>query len=253
MAKQWHQLERLDHRALKKLQVDREKQAANVKADADKRRYMFIGAAVGFAVILFLVFLMIIRSRAAQREFQAAREQLLFSQVTQFSGSVFFSTFGDWEALVDEKYRFDKEYAFKTEKGGLLTIELQLKNTIKLASESEVVVYPPTLEEKENKVKKERVKVTRGDVSVMVGADGREILEIEAGGVFAIGASGLFKVIYNPQKNMGEIVVKNGLVEVYAGSNPSKKIKVSGFYKVTFKNGELSAPSQASIIQYDWR
>jgi len=63
----------------------------------------------------------------------------------------------------------------------------------------------------------------------------------------------LFKVIYDADKNKGEVVVKNGLVEVGKKRGGGRPVKVSGFYKVTFGEGDISTPTQASVIQYDWR
>ena len=253
MAKQWHQLEHLDHRALKKLQQDREKQVLLQKQEGDRKRNIIIGVSVGLAALVVFIFLQVINSRAEKKAFMDARALLYKSSVINVSGPAAFTrSFGDWGPL-EKGLVFDKEQSFKTEKNSFLSVELQLKNQVKLASNSEMVVYPPVLEEKENKVKKENVSLTRGECTSSVGVDGREILEVEAGGVVAMGASGLFKVIYNSAKNTGEIVVKNGLVEVFAQGNPQKRVKVSGFYKVTFQKGQFSNPSQSSIIQYDWR
>jgi len=252
MAKQWHQLERLDHKSLKKLQQDREKQALAQKALEERKKLYIAGGAIAFAVILALVFWQVISKRAEMRQFQEERSKLLFSKVLQFGGKAFFRSLGDWEML-DKPFSFDKEYTFKSEKEGFVVNELQLKNQLKLASGSEMVVPPPELEEKINKVKRERVVLTRGEVTASVGVDGRELLEVEAGGIVAMGASGLFKVLFNAAKNSGEVVVKNGLVEVFTRDSPQKRVKVSGFYKVVFSKGQYNSPSQASIIQYDWR
>lgn len=252
MAKQWHQLEHLDHKALKKLQQDREKQALLLQKEEERKRYFIIAGAIVFAVSVVLIFIYVLNKRADQKAFAEARALLLKSTVINTAGTTFLRSFGDWEPL-KKGFVFDKEYSFKAEKESNVTVEMQLKNLVKLASNSEMVVFPPVLDEKENKVKGENVKVTRGEVTVSVGVDGRETLEVEAGGVVALGASGLFKVIYNNIKSSGEVVVKNGLVEVYTRANPAKKVKVSGFYKVVFSKAQFNSPTQASIIQYDWR
>ena len=252
MAKQWHQLEHLDHRALKKLQQDREKQVLLQKQEGDRKRNILIGVSVCLAGLVVFIFLQVLNSRAEKKAFLDARELLFKSSVINVTGTAFTRSFGDWGPF-ENAMVFDKEQSFKTEKDSFLTVELQLKNQVKLASNSEMVVFPPILEEKENKIKKENISLTRGECTSSVGVDGREIMEVEAGGVVALGASGLFKIIYNSTKNSGEVVVKNGLVEVFTRENPQKRVKVSGFYKVTFQKGQFSNPSQASIIQYDWR
>lgn len=257
MAKQWHQLERLDHKSLKKLQVDREKQVQAQKAEGEKKRVFIIVGAVLFVVVAIVLFVIIVMNRAARREFLEKRAELNRSTITDCGGGAFFRTIGDWER-VKKGMVFEQEMSFKTEKDGFITVELQLKNQVKLASGSQMTVPLPVLDEKENKVNRERVTLNHGEITVAISLDGRDLLEVEASRVVALGASGLYKLIYNSNKGTGEMVVKNGLVEVFtrtgeSGSSPGKRVKVSGFYKVTFNQGTISNPTQASVIQYDWR
>ncbi len=253
MAKQWHQLEKLDHKSLKKLQVDREKAVQALRSESEKKRIYIIIGAVIFGLLCVGFFFYTIRNRVAQREFKEARQVLMKSTVTDVQGVALGRTLGNWEKVSPGLVFDDEEYSFKTEKDGFLICELQLKNILKLASNSEMAVFRPKLDEKINKVIKEKCTLARGEVTIGIALDGRDILEIEAGGVVALGASGLYKVLYNSQKNTGEVVVKNGLVEVFSRKNPEKRVKVSGFYKVTFANGTIGSPTQASVIQYDWR
>ncbi len=252
MAKQWHQLEKLDHKSLKKLQQEREKAAVNQQKDADRKRIMVIAVCVLLAMICSVALIFTVRSRAKKKAFQDEREQMMKLTVSDASAEAQVRSVGDWER-VSKGFTFDKEHTFKTPKGATIAIEMHYKNLLKIASESEVVVSPPELHPTENKVVKERITVRSGQVTVAISLEGREILEIEAAGVVAMGASGLFKVLYNNTKGTGEVVVKNGLVEVFTRSNPTKRIKVSGFYKVTFQNGKVSNPTQASVIQYNWQ
>ncbi|HNV69891.1 MAG TPA: FecR domain-containing protein [Candidatus Ozemobacteraceae bacterium] len=252
MAKQWHQLEKLDHKSLKKLQQEREKAVVNQQKDAERKRIGVVVICVLLAIICGIALIFTIRSRAAKKAFLDAREKLAQLTVGDVSGDSQVRSVGDWERL-SKGFVFDKEHTFKTAKGSTIAVEMHYKNLVKIASGSEVVVSPPELHPTENKVVKERVILRSGEVTVAVSLDGREILEIEAAGVVAMGASGLFKVLYNNTKGTGEVVVKNGLVEVFTRSNPTKKIKVSGFYKVTFQQGKVSNPTQASVIQYNWQ
>lgn len=252
MAKQWHQLERLDHKSLKKLQQEREKAVLTQKADADRKRVAIIGGVVVGVIVCLAIFLVILRNRAAERAFKEEREQLLVSHVGDVNGKVVGKSLGDWESI-DKALTFHEEYTFKTEKEGFIVVELQRKNMLKLLPESEMLVKPPELDPKENRVVKEFAELNRGEVTVSIALDGRELLEVEAGGVVALGASGLYKVLYNNAKRTGEVVVKNGLVEVFSRRSPQKRVKVSGFYKVTFQDGQIANPTQASVIQYDWR
>jgi len=252
MAKQWHQLERLDHKSLKKLQQDREKQVVQQKQETDRKRIMIIAASIIAVIICGVVFLMILRNRAAQKAYQEERAKIYTVGVSEMKGSVLGRSIGDWEKVKSD-FTFDDEYTFKVEKDGRLSVTLQQENVVKLASMSEMTVMKATLHETENRVAKENVSLARGELTAAISLDGRDILEIESGGVVAKGASGLFKVLYNNAKGSGEVVVKNGLVEVYSKKNPAKRVKVSGFYKVTFDSSQLGNPTQASVIQYDWR
>ncbi|MFZ2959158.1 MAG: hypothetical protein WA705_19910 [Candidatus Ozemobacteraceae bacterium] len=254
MAKQWHQLERLDHKSLKKLQGDREKQAVTQKDDVEKKRLFVIIGAVLFVVVAIGAFVSVIMARAAKKEFQERREELYNAKVVEAGGVALCRSVGDWEK-VKPGMIFGKEMTFKTEKDGFINVELQLKNSVKLASNSEMIVRKPELDDKENKVNKERVTLSRGELMAAISLDGRDLLEVDGGRIVALGASGLYKMLYNVNRGTGEVVVKNGLVEVFnkEGGTGGKRVKVSGFYKVTFQNGQISNPTQASVIQYDWR
>lgn len=252
MAKQWHQLEKLDHKALKKLQVEREKAQKLAQEGEEKKRRMIIGVIVMAALLVLGVFVIVMRKRAATLAFQEERNKLLFSRVTDITGKVEARHIGAWE-VIKEKIEFDKEYSFKTAPEGAITVQLQLENQVKLAGKSEMTVMPPVLAEKENKVEKEPVILKRGELTAAISLDGRGVLSVESSDVQVTGSSGLFKVLYDDDKDKGEVVVKNGLVEVSKKRGGGKPVKVSGFYKVTFGGGDISTPTQASVIQYDWR
>jgi ferric-dicitrate binding protein FerR (iron transport regulator) len=252
MAKKWHQLEKLDHKALKKLQADRERAVKQAQEAQDKKRRMIIGGAVLFFFCFLAIFFYMMKSRSAEIARQEERDKMLFSKVVDFTGKIDHRNLGLWEKLKD-KFEFDKEYTFRTEKESSVTVKLQLDNQVKLSGESEMTVYPPVLHKKENKIEKEPVKLKRGEITAAVSLDGRGLLEIESAGIVVNGSSGLFKVIYDDRKDKGEVVVKNGLVEVSKKRGGGKPVKVSGFYKVTFSEGNVSTPTQASVIQYDWR
>jgi ferric-dicitrate binding protein FerR (iron transport regulator) len=252
MAKKWHQLEKLDHKALKKLQAERERAAKVLQEAQERKRKMIIGSVVLFAIFFIGIFIILMNRRAAEIAYREERAKLLFSEVTKFEGKVQHRNLGVWDEL-KEKFEFDKEYSFRTSENAFVEVQLQLNNQVKLSKQSEMTVYPPVLAKEENKIEKETVLLKRGELTSAISLDGREILEIECGGVLIEGVSGLFKVIYDQKKDKGEVVVKNGLVAVAKKRGSKKPTKVSGFYKVTFGAGELSSPTQASVIQYDWR
>ncbi len=182
------------------------------------------------------------------------RELLLFSRVSGFTGKVEQRNKDTWEQLTD-KFEFNKECTFKTDTDdkSSVTVRMQHNNLIKLYSKSEMTVYPPILHEKENKVEKELLLLSNGELTGEISTDGRNILEIEVADVVVTGLSGSFKVIYDGEKGKGEVVVKNGLVKVGKKNTSDSSVRVSGFYKVTFDKDGVSVPRQASIIIYDWR
>lgn len=252
MAKQWHQLERLDHKTLKKIQQERERALKQQKEEAERKRKLIIAISICVAVGCILSIIIIIRNRLKYKAYLEERAKLLNNNVENIIGKAYFKTLGDWE-LLENKITFNQEYTFKTEKESYITINLQLKNQIKILPSSEVVVNPPDLHNDENIIKKQTINLINGEVNVGVSLEGKEKIIVEVEDIKVIGISGLFKVIYNKNKKWGEVVVKSGLVEVLSNKNPSQRVKVSGFYKVMFQNGELSMPSQASVIQYDWK
>jgi ferric-dicitrate binding protein FerR (iron transport regulator) len=252
MSKKWHQLEKLDHKALKKLQAEREKTARQAQEAEEKKRKMVIGGAVLFGIVVLLIFVQIMRGRSASLARQEERAKMLFSRISDYSGKVEHRNIGTWDKLT-EKFEFDKEFTYKTGEESTVTVQMQLDNQVKLFPLSEMTVYPPALNETENKIEKEPVLLSRGELTAAISLDGRGVLEIEVADVVVVGASGLFKVIYDAEKAKGEVVVKNGLVEVSKKRGGGRPVKVSGFYKITFGEGEISTPTQASVIQYDWR
>ena len=142
MAKQWHQLEKLDHKSLKKLQQDREKQALQQKQDADRKRVYIIVASVVIALVCGIVFLSILRNRAAEKAYKEERDKMYAVSVAEVKGPVQGRSIGDWEKI-SPNFTFNDEYTFKTDKNGQLSVKLQLDNVVKLASMSEMM--PPGL------------------------------------------------------------------------------------------------------------
>lgn len=252
MAKKWHQLERLDHKALKKLQLEREKNAKAAQAAIDKKRNIVIGLSVFTILAMVIIFISILQSKSNATALKKARELLKFSRVISVKGDVECRDIGSWEK-VKKDMEFSKAYSFRTDEKSMVSIQLQLDNVLKLAKESEIRVFPPKLEKKEVKVKKEEVTLENGELTVAIALDGRELLDIKVGKITVKASSGLFKIIYDSRKDKGEVVVKNGVVSVKLAKDKSKGKKVTGFYKIMFKGKKIESPTQASVIQYDWR
>ena len=70
MAKQWHQLERLDHKALKKLQLEREKAAKLAAQQELRQKSIIIGGVIVFVFVLLIVLVITIKNKkdAEKRE-----------------------------------------------------------------------------------------------------------------------------------------------------------------------------------------
>ena len=127
------------------------------------------------------------------------------------------------------------------------------ENQIKLYSNSESLVKHPEFDNLNAEVERQIIKLTNGEITAAVAIMNKGILNIEVSNINIVAFSGLFKVIYNAKEDKGEVIVKNGLVEVKEKNSNSKPTKLSGFYKVTVEKGRLNNPVQASVIQYDWR
>jgi hypothetical protein len=144
MAKKWHQLEKLDHKALKKLQAERERAAKVLQEAQERKRKMIIGSVVLFAIFFIGIFIILMNRRAAEIAYREERAKLLFSEVTKFEGKVQHRNLGVWDEL-KEKFEFDKEYSFRTSENAFVEVQLQLNNQVKLSKQSEMTVYPPVL------------------------------------------------------------------------------------------------------------
>ena len=251
MAKQWHQLERLDHKALKKLQQEREK-AAKIAAQQELRQKSIIIGGLILAIIVFAIIAAVtLKKKSDANKLEQQKEELLYSNVTEFLGTVEYRRKSDWETLT-KNMKFKEDYSFRTSEESSLTVQMQYENQIKMYSSSEVLINPPILEANEPKINKQIIELTRGELTTAISIGGRGLIHIKTSNINIVGQSGLFKVLYDDDSDKGEVVVKNGLVEVSIIGSSDKPVKLSGFYKVTFENGELSSPSQASVIQYDW-
>lgn len=252
MAKQWHQLERLDHKALKKLQAEREK-AAKLAAQKEKQQKAIIIAIVVFIVMVSLISIgIVVKKKKDSDDLNNAKAKLLFSNVVEYNGSVDYRNTGDWESL-SANIKFDNDCYFRTLEESVITVQLQEDNQIKLFPLSEVLVKPPVIEANEARVTKQVVEMARGELTCAISINGKGLLSIQVANITVVGQSGLFKIRYDDEKDKGEVVVKNGLVEVCVTGSGDKPTKLSGFYKVIFENGQLEKPTQASVIQYDWR
>lgn len=252
MAKQWHQLERLDHKALKKLQAEREK-AAKLAAQKEKQQKIIIVAVLVVIVIIGIISLGVVLSqRKAVNELNDAKEKLLYSSVSEYNGTVEYRKSADWNDL-NSNLKFKEECYFRTQDESSVTIQLQADNQIKFHKSSEGKIKPPVLEAEEARITNQIVELTRGEMTSAISIDGKGLLSIQVANLTVVGQSGLFKIIYDEEKDKGEIVVKNGLVEVSVTGSDEKPTKLSGFYKANFGDGELGKPAQASVIQYDWK
>ncbi len=251
MAKQWHQLERLDHKALKKLQLEREKAAKLAAQQELRQKGIIIGSIILVAFVALIILVITIKNKRDATKREEAREKLLFTNITEFLGTVEYRRKGDWSTL-NKNLNFKEDYSFRTSEDSSLSMQMQFDNTIKVYSSSEVLVNPPVLEKNEPKINKQVIELDRGELTAIISIGGRGLIHIKASNVYIVAQSGLFKVLYNDEEDKGEVVVKNGLVEVSEAGSSGKPVKLSGFYKVTFEKGELSSPTQASVIQYDW-
>ena len=174
------------------------------------------------------------------------------SKVSEYTGSVEFNTNGNWSQL-KEKIKFKDDTGFKTSEDSSVTIEMYSDNQVKLYSSSEFWVSSPEIEDSNEKIKSQIVKLTNGEITAVTSIMGRGILHIKVSDITIVAQSGLFKVIYDKKEDKGEIVVKNGLIEVKENGSEFRPTKLTGFYKAKFENGKLNSPEQASVIQYDWK
>lgn len=262
MSKQWHQLEKLDHKSLKKVQQERQAAAKAAQADAEKKKILLGVGVVLFCIVVVVVFFVVVRSRQAQQARSELRQRMLRSEVTEVKGRALMRNLGGWEP-VKKGMTFDQDMMFKTEADGFVTIHLNhgdvganenekvAGNLLKMHPNSELEVARPTLHDDENKVIAETARLNRGELTVEMSQTGRELLSIEVGPLKTRGLMGRYKLIYDREKQNGELVVKNGLVETRSPQS-ERPINVTGFYKVVIKQGVVGNPEQAAVINYNW-
>ncbi|MBU1109145.1 MAG: hypothetical protein KKB51_20880 [Candidatus Riflebacteria bacterium] len=156
-----------------------------------------------------------------------------------------------WQPITQDQV-FTKSAKLKSSEKFTLEVELPKGNKIKLFNESIVEIFSP-IRSKPGKLA-QLCSLESGEANFAISLDGRELLTCRIGDGEVLGASGLFKIIFDLKNQSGEVVVKNGLVEVITSNTPDhKNFKISGFYKSMIENGKFSSPTQASIITYSWR
>ena len=174
------------------------------------------------------------------------------SNVSEYTGNVEYNTNGSWSQL-KEKIKFENDTSFKTSEDSSVSIQMYAENLIKLYSSSECLINSPEIDDSDENIKRQIVKLTNGEITAVATIEGKKILHVNVSDITIIAQSGLFKVIYNEKEDKGEVVVKNGLVDVMENGSDLRPTKLTGFYKAKFENGKLNSPTQASVIQYDWR
>lgn len=156
-----------------------------------------------------------------------------------------------WQPITQDQV-FTRAAKIKSSEKYNLEVELPKGNKIKLFNDSIVKILSPMSSKPRGFA--QLCNLESGEANFAISLDGRDFLAGRIGDSEVLGHSGLFKIIYDPKSQSGEVVVKNGLVEIRSRKAPDlKHIKVSGFYKSTLENGKFSSPTQASVIQYDWR
>lgn len=264
MSKQWHQLEKLDHKSLKKVQQDREKAVKDQQAAGERKKILIYIGAFLFCVVCGVIFLVIVRNKQAEQARTNLRKKMLSSVVQDVKGRVMKRDLGDWEP-VKKGLVIEKEMTFKTEADGILIVHLNhggvlageenpnvAGNLLKLHPNSEFVLQTPKLDEITNRVQAEEGRLTKGELTVEISQAGRELLRLIVGPATTRGLMGRYKLIYDNAKTNGEIVVKNGLVEVGKVSGGGKPVNVTGFYKIILKGDKVGNPEQAAVINYNW-
>ncbi len=159
----------------------------------------------------------------------------------EYEGNVEYKTAEKWLPLKEKDTDISGELMLKTNEDSTANLQMSFDNIIKM--------YPSTT----IKSNSSSINLIHGEITTAISIIGRKHLEIQVSNVKIIGQSGLFKVLYNQERDLGEIIVKNGLIEVYNTNEKGKPIKLSGFYKIMFEKGILQNPVQASVLQYDWR
>lgn len=97
------------------------------------------------------------------------------------------------------------------------------------------------------------IELLDGELTTSISKEGKEKILIRVSKINIIGHSGTFKILYNKEKNKGEIIVKNGSAEVIEDNQKQKRVLLSSFYKINFENNSLSDPNKANVTIYNWR
>ena len=158
----------------------------------------------------------------------------------KYKGEVNYGKSDDWKPVTSELNFSDESYV-KTSTDSYLELKMPYDNYIKLFSNTNLNLGTSL------------INLLDGELNTAISTEGKEKLLIRISKINIIGRSGVFKVIYNKESDKGEIVVKNGSVEVIEDNQEQKTVLLSGFYKVTFENDKLSNPTQAKVTDYNWR
>lgn len=139
-------------------------------------------------------------------------------------------------------------YVFQTEQGAKVELRLLNNNRISLLENTEIKIQPGPCMTNDNI--EDVMTLINGKVLVNISINGRGSLCAKIGSTLFNPSSGTSKMIFEQEAGNGEVIVKNGLVEVLQTSE--EPFRISGFYKVDISGDHVSSPYQASIINYQW-
>jgi hypothetical protein len=194
---------------------------------------------LNFSLFIFIIFSITAICFDNSKSYAQTEPQTI--EAIEYEGNVEYKTAEEWLPLKEKGTDISGELMLKTNEDSTAKLQMPFDNLIKM--------YPSTIAKSTNS----NFNLIHGEISTAISLSGRARLEIRVSNVKIIGQSGLFKVLYNQERDLGEVIVKNGLIEVYNTNENSKPIKLSGFYKISFEKGNIQKPTQASVIQYDWR
>ena len=137
---------------------------------------------------------------------------------------------------------------YKTSMEGLAVLSINEETSLKLYPETEILITPfgpkwPNLV---------NCYLYGGEIDIKTSSTNSKHIRVLTDGICVNPGKVNFKMIFKPEIDSGEVVVKRGIVRITSDIEPAKFFSVSTLFGIDFVDGKLKVPQRISLDNYRW-
>lgn len=140
------------------------------------------------------------------------------------------------------------EQRIRTGNDGYTAIITPVESDLFMSPDSEVILYPPTLDPNDSQKVIMVGTILRGEVVVSSNSGG---MPINAGNFRARGNGGL-KIRFDPTAEKGEMALDTGTFDIFVTGQNRPVVKMTGGQAVAFEGNRLSGPKSLGREPFSW-